>query len=302
MSDGPLNPPLATLSHTLSHALLRYGQTPAKRHHGALAVWLIGLGALSLALWIVPTQGRIHALESQLRTRTIELGGLDERLRAATTLNHALQTDLNPAPLPTTPAATPRSTPDPWLFLQGLAKTRSVHWLDYTPLPATSKPDCQRLRLKMNGASLAVQGVLNDLLHSPHAIERFTLSPSATPDDRAATTLALQVCVHKAAAPPRAHSSPSTPSAALFQPVPKVAVRPRTALEEHPLSAYRVIATGRAAHDHYALVRTPAGKIHTVRPGVRIGDRSGQVSAILQNGIEIQHDTDRQSLLIGTPP
>ncbi len=300
-----MNAPVARLSPTLSRVLLRLGQTPARRHHGALALWLICLGTLSVMLWIGPTQGRIQALEATLHTHTIELRERDERLREAKALNHALNNAL-PATTPTTTPAhivTPAKSgaQDPWPFLQSLAHARSVHLLDYTPATDNPKPDCQRLRLKMSGAPLAVQGLLNDLLHSPQSVERFTLSPSQPADDHGATALSLQVCMRETtpSALPGTHSNPS---AALFQPRPKVSHTPRTALEEHPLAAYRVIATGRAAHDHYALVRTPAGKVHTVRPGVRIGDQGGQVSAILPNGIEIQHNADRQSLLIGTPP
>lgn len=299
MNDGRLKDPLARLSHTLSRGFLRYGQVPAGMHHGALAVWLLCLGALLLALWIWPTQGRIHTLEAQLRAGTIELRGLDERLREAQALTQALHAISPISPPNATPAAaattTPPSAQDPWPYLQGLAHARAVHLLDYTPLPANAKPDGQRLRLKMHGAPLAVQGLLQDLLRGPHSVERFTLSP----DDRGMTTLSLQVCIRGAESHP---VLTNTPTAALFQPAPKVARKPRTALEEIPLSDYRVIAVGRAEHDHYALVRTPAGKTHTIRPGMRLGDRGGQVRAILPNGIEVQQDTGRQSLLIGNPP
>ncbi len=294
MNNGPLSDLFARLSQTLSRALLRHGQIPARAHHGAMTLWLLCIGALSLTLWIWPTQDHIHNLETTLRTRTIELRGLDERLREAEALNNTLQT---------VTTASPRLTQDPWQFLQGLAQAQSVHLLDYTPLPANPESDCQRLRLKMNGAPLAVQGLLQDLLHSPQSVERFTLSTGTTTDDRGLITLSLQVCIRNPTSYPSAHPGPSSaPSAALFQPRPKPIHTPRTVLEEHPLSAYRVIAIGRAAHDHYALVRTPAGKTHTVRPGMRLGDRGGKVHAILPNGIEIQQDTEHQSLLIGTPP
>lgn len=300
MNNGPLSTPFASLSQTLSRALLRYGQTPAWVHRSVLAAWPLGLGALLLILWIAPTQDRIHTLEAQIRARTIEIRRLDEHLREAEVLTRDLQAL---APLSAAALTSPRPTHAPWLFLQGLAEARSVHLLDYTPLHAKPEPDCQRLRLKTNGATLAVQALLQDLLRSPHAVERFTLSPSTPPDARGSIHLSLQLCVRETQSQPSAYSPPAShPSAALFQPAPKVALKPRTALEELPLSAYRVIATGRAAHDHYALVRTPAGKIHTVRPGMRIGDRSAQVHAILPNGIEVQQDTDRQSLLIGNPP
>lgn len=298
MNDDRMSDLFTRLSQTLSRALLRYGQVSAGMHHGALAVWPLCIGALWLALWIWPTQDRIHALEAQLRAGTIELRGLDERRREAQALTHALHAlnPINPLSPPNTAAtATPPSAPDPWPYLQGLAHARAVHLLDYTPLPANAKPDGQRLRLKMHGAPLAVQGLLQDLLRGPHSVERFTL----TPDDRGMTTLSLQVCIRGAESHP---VLTNTPTAALFQARPKVVAKPRTALEELPLSAYRVIAVGRAEHDHYALVRTPAGKTHTIRPGMRLGDRNARVLAILPNGIEVQQDTGRQSLLIGNPP
>jgi len=295
MSDGRMSdsftPLSARLAQMASRVLLRYGQTQARMHHGVLAAGLLCLGTILLTLWIGPAHERIHTLETTLRARTLELRGLDERLREAQALTHALQALPTDKPL----ATQPHPVRDPWPFLQGLAQARSVQLLAYTPLAAAPERDCQPLRLKMHGAPSAVQGLLQDLLRSPQSVERFTL----TPDANGATTLALQVCLRAAEARPLPVNAPT---AALFQPVPKVVRKPRTVLEEHPLSDYRIMAVGRAEHDHYALVRTPSGKIHPVRPGMRLGDRSALVLAIHPNGIEVQQDTDRLSLLIGGPP
>ncbi len=292
MNDANLSALSPRLSATLSRLLLRYGQAPARVHHGALALWLLCIATLLLAFWIWPAHERIDHLEARLRAGTLERRGLDERLREAQILSHALRA---------LPTAQPQPARDPWPFLQALAQARSVQLidytplLDYTPLAASSHGDCQPLRVKMLGASSALQGLLQDLLRSPQSVERFTL----TPDASGATTLALQICQRDTESPPIFTRTPRT---ALFEPAPKVARRPRTALEEHPLADYRVIAIGRAEHTHYALVRTPAGKIHPVRRGMRLGDRSAPVLAIHPNGIEVQQDRDRLSLLIGSPP
>lgn len=297
-----------TLSQTLSRVLLFYGQTPKGIHHIALAVWLTCIVALVLTFSIWPAQDRIQNLEATLHARALDLRNLDERLREAQALNLALTQRLQDTNGPGTAATvSPHTSQDPWPILQGLAHARSVQIIDYAPLSApqatqttSTGRDCQPLRVKMLGTSIAVQGLLQDLLRSPQTLERFTLAPdengSTTP---VSTTLALQVCIRAAKSSPGVFPPPSI---ALFQPSPKVARKPKTALEEFPLSAYRVIAVGRADHDHYALLRTPTGVTHTVRSGMLLGDRGGQVLAITPNGIEVQQDNDRQSLLIGSPP
>lgn len=295
MSAGSADRSLAIIRAQIHRALLRYGQLSAWAHRGLLVVWLICGGAILLMLWVWPAQDRIHRLETSLRVQEVELRSLDARIREGQALTRALHTDSTAMPL---------LTRDPWPFLQRLTQTRSVHLIDYTPLTRNDKQGCQPLHLKINGPALHVQGLLQDLLHSPHTIEYFTLSA----DGSGTTTLTLKICMVGRESPARTSTSfPSNlpthlrPSTALFQFTPKV-IRTRTVLEELPLASYRVIAMGRAEHDHYALVRTPAGKIHTIRPGARIGNRDGQVLSIHANGIEVQQDAERLILLIGTPP
>ncbi len=299
MNVGSTGRALAIIRTQLHRALLRYGQLSAWSHRGLLVVWLICSGAILLTLWVWPAQDRIHRLETSLRTQEGELRSLDARIRKGQAITRALQADST---------ATSLLTPDPWPFLQRLTQTRSVHLIDYTPRTRNDKQDCQPLRLKINGPAIRAQGLLQDLLHSLHTVEHFILSA----DENGTTTLALKICMAgkeplartTTAFPSRSPTNLPThprPSAALFQPIPKV-IRTRTVLEELPLASYRVIAVGRAEHDHYALVRTPAGKTHTLRPGARIGNRNGQVLSIHANGIEVQQDADRLTLLIGTPP
>lgn len=272
------------LSPTIARILLRHGQSSAARNWGLLAIWLLCVGTISLTLWIWPAQERVHGLEAALRVREVELHRLDARLREAQALNNALQS---------IPSAGPQMPRDPWPYLQRLAQARSVDLVNFTPLAADPERTCQPLRLEINGTSLRIQALLQDFLRSPHTVKHFSL----TPDNSGTTSLALQICMSGTESRPVLTAKPSI---ALFQPTPKH--KPRTILEELPVSDYRVIAVGRAEHDHYALLRTPSGKIYTVRPGMRLGERGGQVIAIHPNGIEVQQDTDRLSLQIGSPP
>lgn len=286
LMDTHIARPSRALSPYIARVLLHHGQAPAGRHRSLLAIWLFCVGTISLMLWIWPTQERIHGLEAALRTSKGELRTLDARLREGQALSNALQA---------IPSALPQPTRDPWPYLQRLAQARSVDLVNFTPLAANPERTCQPLRLETNGTALRVQALLRDLLRSPHTVDHFTL----TPDDSGSTTLALQICMNGTASRPVLTAKSSI---ALFQPKPKIKHTPRTVLEEHPLSAYRVIAVGRAEHDHYALLRTPSGKTHTVRAGMRLGDHSGQIVTIHPNGIEVQQDNSRLTLLIGGPP